>query len=325
MAESMSSIVVTEFGGPDVYTQQRVERPTPDPGQALVEVAAAGVNYLDVVQRNGGTPVKPPFAAGVEGVGTIVAVEGENHGFSAGQRVGWFTGGQGSFSDFAIVDTSKLVGIPVNVDDHTAVAALMQGITAQYLTTDTFPVEPGDVVLMHAAAGGVGQMLTQIAKLKGATVIGTTSTTEKAEIARQAGADHVLSYEGFAQGVKDLTNGSGASVVYDGVGATTFDESLNALRTRGTLVVIGNASGPIPPVDVNRLNTGGSLFLTRPTIADHVKTPHELAGRALDVFKGIEDGQLNVSIGGVYEIDNVAQAFHALESRRTTGKIILQR
>lgn len=325
MPQKMNSIVVPEFGDADVYSQVMVSTPSPGSEQALVEVTVSGVNYLDVTQRKGNGPVAAPFAAGVEGVGTVVEIGTETHGFSVGQRVGWFTGGQGSFSDFAVVDTAKLVAIPENVDDHTAIAALMQGITAHYLTTDTYPVAEGDAVLMHAAAGGVGQMLTQIAKLKGATVFGTTSTEAKAEIAKNKGVDHVVAYDGFADQVKRFTGGNGASVVYDGVGAATFEESLQALRLRGTLAVIGNASGPVPPLDINRLNTGGSLYVTRPTIVHHVRTQKELAARAQDVFSWISSSDLRVSIGDVYPISKVSDAFAALESRKTTGKIVLER
>lgn len=319
----MSSISVPEFGSPEVYAQVTVDRPTPEPHQALVVVTVSGVNYLDVAQRSGGTPLTAPFAAGVEGVGRVVEVGGEMSGFSVGQRVGWLTGGQGSFSDFTAVDASKLVAIPDAVGDEVAVAALMQGITAHYLTTDTYRVGEGDVVLIHAAAGGVGQMVTQMAKSKGATVIGTTSTEEKAQIARENGADHVFGYDDVAQAVKDVTGGEGASVVYDGVGAATFDESLKALRIRGTLAVIGAASGPVPSLDVNALNAGGSLYLTRPTVVHHVRTPEELAKRAEDVFGWIASGDLRVSIGATYAISDVTTAFSALEERKTTGKIVL--
>lgn len=319
----MTSIVVPQFGGPEVVTSQTVERPAPQSHQVLVELTVSGLNYLDVAQRSGGTPVQVPFAAGVEGVGRIVGLGTDVTGFSVGQRVGWLTGGQGSFSQFAVVDASKLVAIPDEVDDEVAVAALMQGITAQYLTTDTYPVREGDAVLVHAAAGGLGLMLVQIAKLKGATVYGTTSTEEKVQIARDAGADQVFPYEGVADAVKAATGGEGASAVYDGVGAATFEESLAALRIRGTLAVVGAASGPPPEVNVNALNAGGSLYLTRPTVVHHVRTQEELAARAGDVFRWIASGDLRVSIGGRFPVSDVAEAFRRLESRSTTGKIIL--
>lgn len=324
MTTGMNSVVVPQLGDPGVYRRVETSRPSPGPGQVLVDVRLSGVNYLDVAQRSGGTPLEAPFAAGVEGLGTVVALGAAVEGFQVGQRVGWFTGGQGSFSDFTAVESSKLVLIPDSVEDDIAVAALMQGITAQYLTTDTYRVDQDDVVFMHAVAGGVGQMLTQVAKIKGATVIGTVSTEEKAQIAKRNGVDHVLNYADAAEKVKELTNGVGASVVYDGVGATTFRDSLQALRIRGTLAVIGNASGPIPPVDINTLNAGGSLYLTRPTIVHHVRSPQELAARAQEVFSWISSGDLKVSIGAKYPISNLPDAFEALEGRQTTGKVILE-
>lgn len=324
MAEQMKSVVVKRFGGPDVYERLQVPRPLPAEGQALIAVRIAGVNYLDVAQRSGTTPLRPCFSAGVEGVGTVAEIGANALGISQGQRVGWFTGGQGSFSDFTVVETSKLVAIPDHIDDDTAVAAMMHGVTAHYLTTDTFPVGAGDIVLVHAAAGGVGQMLTQIAKLKGATVIGTVSTPAKARIAETNGADHVIGYERFAQKVRDLTHGRGASVVYDGVGATTFEGSLYSLGIRGILALFGAASGPVPPLDLDSLKAGGSLYVTRPTVVDHVRTPEELAGRAADVFRWISEGPLSVSIGARYPLAKVSSAFADLESRRTSGKLVLE-
>ncbi|WP_157002823.1 quinone oxidoreductase family protein [Agromyces laixinhei] len=324
MKEQITTVVVPEFGGPEMYSAEQVDIPVPDKGQTLVKLSVSGVNFLDVAQRIGATPVEAPFPAGVEGVGVVSALGAGVDGFSIGQRVGWLAGGQGSFSDYAVVDAAKLVAIPERIDDDAAVSLLMQGVTAHYLTTDTFPIKAGDVVLVHAAAGGVGQLLTQIAKLKGATVIGTTSTLEKAEIARRNGADHVFGYDDFAEWTREVTGGIGASVVYDGVGADTFADSLRALRVRGTLVLIGNASGPVPPFDVNTLNTGGSLFLTRPTVMHHIRTAEELQRRAYDIFEWAVSGAISVSIGARYRIGEVAEAFRALESRSTTGKIVLE-
>ncbi|UVI36001.1 quinone oxidoreductase family protein [Brevibacterium spongiae] len=323
----MTSIIVNEHGGPEKYVvaaDTDAAAAAPAEGQLQVRLALAGVNFLDVAQRRGGTPVKAPFAPGVEGVGTVTAVGEGVDGFSLGDRVGWMTGGQGSFSATALVNADKAVPLPDDIDDETAVAALMQGITAHYLTTSTFPISAGDVVVIHAAAGGLGQMLTQIAALKGATVIGTTSTAEKAEIARANGAAHVFGYDDFAAGVLDVTDGEGAAVIFDGVGATTFDDDLKALRTRGTVVVVGNASGPVPAVDVNTLSASGSLFLTRPTVVDHVRTPAELRSRTDEIFGWIRGGDLTVHIGDRFPITEVAAAFSALESRATTGKVILQ-
>lgn len=318
----MTFVKVEEHGGPEAYVQVENEDLTPDQGQVLVELSVSGVNFLDVVQRRAALPT--PFRAGVEGVGRVVAAGEDVKDFDIGARVGWMAGGQGSFSQFALVQAEKAVPVPDDIDDETAVAALMQGITAQYLTTDTHPVSPGDVVVVHAAAGGLGQLLTQVAVRKGATVIGTTSSKEKAEIARNNGASHVFGYEDFAEQTLRVTDNLGASVIYDGVGATTFDNDLKAVRTRGTIVVVGNASGPVPPVDVNTLNTSGSLFLTRPTVADHVRTAEELRGRTDEVFAWIRNGDLRMHIGARYPIAEVADAFTALESRATTGKIILE-
>ncbi|GAA1859903.1 quinone oxidoreductase family protein [Brevibacterium marinum] len=318
----MTFVKVEQHGGPEAYVQVENEDLTLGRGQVLVELSVSGVNFLDVVQRRAALPT--PFRAGVEGVGRISAVGDGVTDLAVGARVGWMTGGQGSFSQFALVQADKAVVLPDDIDDETAVAALMQGITAHYLTSDTYSVSTGDVVLVHAAAGGLGQLLTQVAVLKGATVIGTTSSEERAETARRNGAAHVFGYEDFAEKTLEVTDGVGASVIYDGVGATTFDNDLTAVRTRGTIVVVGNAGGPVPPVDVNTLNTSGSLFLTRPTVADHVRTPEEIRGRTDEIFTWIRDGDLSVTIGARYPIAEVGAAFTALESRATTGKIVLE-
>jgi NADPH:quinone reductase len=240
----MQAVCVNSFGGPEVFTLTEVDRPTPAATQVLVQVTVAGINYLDVYQRTGITAVAPPYVAGVEGAGVIVELGSEVTDFFEGQRVGWLTGGQGSFADYVVVEAARAVPIPDEVDSESAAAVLMQGLTAHYLATDTYPIRPGDPVLVHAAAGGVGQLLVQVAKLRGGMVIGTVSTEAKAEVARRAGADHVISYDNFAAKVRELTGGHGVAAVYDGVGATTFEGSLAALRTRGTLVVYGTASGP---------------------------------------------------------------------------------
>jgi NADPH2:quinone reductase len=319
----MQAIIVNGFGGPEVFTSTEVERPTPGAGQVLVELTVSGVNFMDAYQRNGTTPVQVPFFAGVEGVGVVVEVDDGVTGIEAGQRVGWLSGGQGSFADYAVLDAAKAVPIPDNVDDESAAAVLMQGVTAHYLATETYPIQSGDQVLVHAAAGGVGQMLTQIAKIRGGIVIGTVSTEEKAQVARLAGADHVLSYDGFAEEARALTGGEGVAAVYDGVGATTFDGSLAALRIRGTLVVYGNASGPTPVLEIPRLNSGGSLYVTRPTVVHYTRTPEELRARATDLFAWVAKGDLSVNIGRRYPVSQVSEAFTALESRRTTGKLLL--
>ena len=319
----MQAITVSSFGGPEAFEVTERERPSPAPGQVLVDVSVAGVNYMDVYQRNGATPVKAPFVAGVEGVGVVAQVGSGVSDLTVGQRVGWFSGGQGSFADSVVVDAARAVVIPDDVGDEVAVTALMQGVTAHYLATDAYAVQPGDTVLVHAAAGGVGQLLTQIVRIRGGKVIGTASTEEKAAAARAAGAEHVLTYDDFAEQARRLTDGLGVAAVYDGVGAATFDGSLAALRTRGTLLVYGTASGPTPPLEIPRLNAGGSLYVTRPSIAHYAASTEELRRRTDEVFSWIAKGELTVTIGGRYPTSDVVQAFTALESRQTTGKLVL--
>ena len=319
----MRAVVVNELGGPEVLTQAEIPRPSPAPDQVLVDVAISGVNFLDVYQRAGATPLRPPFAAGVEGVGIIAGVGKSVTDLHVGQRVGWFSGGQGSFADAAAVAAAKVVPIPDEVDDETAAAVLMQGVTAHYLAIDTYPIQPGDPVLVHAAAGGVGQLLTQIAKLRGGRVIGTVSTEAKAQAARAAGADDTLLYDDFAQQVRQLTGGVGVAAVYDGVGALTFEGSLASLRPRGVLVVYGTASGPTPPLEIPRLNTGGSLYVTRPSVMHYTATIEELRGRTEDLFSWLARGGLQVHIGGRFPVAQAREAFSALESRQTTGKLLL--
>ena len=319
----MRAVVVNEFGGPEVLVQADVDRPSPGPGQVLVEVSVSGVNFLDVYQRTGASPLRPPFLAGVEGVGVVAEIGELVTDLRAGQRVGWLTGGQGSFADAVVVAADKAVTIPDEIDDEVAAAVLMQGVTAQYLATDTYPIQPGDPVLIHAAAGGVGQLLTQIAKIRGGMVIGTASSEAKAQVARANGADHTLSYEDFATQVRELTGGVGVAAVYDGVGATTFEGSLESLRPRGVFVVYGTASGPTPPLEIPRLNTGGSLYVTRPTVVHYTATTEELRRRTNDLFTWLASGQLQVNIGGRYPVGQISDAFLALESRRSTGKLLL--
>lgn len=319
----MHAIMVTEFGGPEVFTSRELERPAPGPGQVLVQLEVSGGNFLDVYQRSGASPLPAPFIAGVEGVGTIVAAGLEVADLFVGQRVGWLSGGQGSFADFAVVDAAKAVPIPDSVDNDTAAALLMQGVTAHYLANDVYKIQPGDAVLVHAAAGGVGQMLTQVAKIRQATVIGTASTPEKAEAAKAAGADHVLDYANFAAEARKLTGGEGVAAVYDGVGKSTFEGSLASLRVRGVLAVYGSASGPTPPLDIPRLNSGGSLYVTRPSVVHFTRTADELRSRTSDLFDWVTAGKIKVTIGGHYPIAEAADAFTALESRRSQGKILL--
>nr|WP_031467658.1 quinone oxidoreductase [Sciscionella sp. SE31] len=319
----MRAVIVGEHGGPEVLALSEVDRPAPGPGQVLVEVRVAGINYMDVYQRTGAVPRQTPFTLGVEGVGVVAEAGAGVTEFAAGDRIGWFSGGSGSHAEFATVDAGRAVAIPDGVSDEQATAALMQGITAQYLATDTYPIGEGDPVLVHAAAGGVGQLLVQIARLRGGRVVGTTSSAEKAQAVRDAGADEVLGYDDFAARVRELTDGAGVAAVYDGVGAATFEGSLASLRPRGVLVIYGTASGPTPALEIPRLNSGGSLYVTRPSIAHYTAETAQLRARASQVLGWVADGELTVRIGGDYPLDEVATAYRELEARHTTGKLLL--
>jgi NADPH:quinone reductase len=317
------AVLVPSTGAADVLQVTEVDRPSPGDGQVLVRVAVAGVNYMDVYQRSGTVPLPTPFVAGVEGVGTVVEVGNGVDDLPIGRRVGWLRGGQGSYAEYVLVDAAMAVPVPDAVPDEVAAAVLMQGVTAQYLATDTYRVQPGDTVLVHAAAGGVGQLLTQVVTLRGGRVIGTVSTEQKVEVARAAGAEEVLRYEEVPGRVKQLTGGNGVAAVYDGVGGATFDASLASLRARGVLVVYGTSSGPTPPLEIPRLNSGGSLYVTRPTVVHYTATRDELRARTDEVFGWVASGQLRVSIGGRFPLADAARAHQDLESRRTTGKLLL--
>jgi NADPH:quinone reductase len=318
----MRAIVVTAFGGPEVLELQ--ERPAPEagPGQVVVDVEAAGVNFRDVYEREGKYGGSVPLIAGVEGAGTVVVVGEGVSELAAGTRVAW-SSAPGSYAERAVVDSRRAVPIPEGVSTEVAAAVLLQGMTAHYLASATYPIQAGDVVLVHAAAGGVGLLLTQIAALRGARVIATTSSVEKAELARRAGAADVIGYEGFADRVRELTGGEGVATVYDGVGRATFDGSLAALRPRGSLVLYGAASGPVEPFDPMRLDREGSLFLTRPSLRHYTATREDLLTRAREVFGWVADGTLDVRIGGRYPLEDARRAQEDLESRRTTGKLLL--
>lgn len=317
----MHAIVVRATGGPEALTYTEHPDPVPNPGEVLVDVAAAGVNFIDVYHRTGRYPLSLPFVIGGEGAGTVTAVGEDVEGVSAGDTVAW-TNVMGSYAEKVAVPVSRLVRVPEGVSAETAAAVTLQGLTAHYLTHSVHEVKPGDDVLVHAAAGGVGLLLVQIAKLRGARVIGTVSTEEKEKLARQAGADEVLRYEGFSEAVRDLT-GSGVHVVYDGVGAATFDGSLASLRPRGMMALYGQASGPVPPIDPQVLGQHGSLFLTRPSLAHYVATREELAWRASDLFGWVAEGRLKVHVSGRYPLAEAARAHEDLEARRTTGKLLL--
>jgi NADPH2:quinone reductase len=320
----VDAVVVRATGGPEVLELGQVEVPAPGPGRLLVDVTAAGVNYMDVYQRTGLYPVDPPFTPGAEGVGVVGAVGPDVTGFAVGDHVAW-ADAPGSYARQAIVPAEKAFPVPDGVADEVAAAAMLQGLTAHYLVTSTFPVKPGDTVLVHAAAGGVGLLLVQLVKSRGGKVIGTVSTAEKEELARAAGADEVVRYTetDFVEEVARITGGVGVAAVYDGVGRDTFDGSLASLATRGTLALFGASSGPVPPVDPQRLNAGGSLFLTRPTLVHHIATPEEFRWRCEELFDAISADRVDVRIGGRYPLAEARTAHEDLEGRRTTGKLLL--
>jgi NADPH2:quinone reductase len=319
----VEAVVVERLGGPEVLALGEWPAPRPGPGQLLVRVAAAGVNFMDVYQRQGlgNYRTEVPFVPGAEGAGTVVAV-GEDTGLAVGDVVAW-AGVGGSYAAQAVVPADRAVRVPAGVGAQAAAAVMLQGLTAHYLCVSTYPVQPGDVAVVHAAAGGVGLLLTQMIKRRGGVVIGTTSDGGKQELARGAGADHVTDYAGFGAVVAEVTGGRGAHVVYDGVGQATFDDSLAALRPRGTMVLFGAASGAVPPFDPQRLNSGGSLYLTRPTLAHYISDRAELEWRAGEVLGWVADGALSVRIGGTYPLAEAARAHEDLTERRTTGKLLL--
>jgi NADPH2:quinone reductase len=302
--------VVTGIGGPEVVELRDEPAPSAGEGELLVDVSVAGVNFRDVYERNGTYPTQTPVVAGIEGAGTVVEGAGE---FSPGDRVAW-KNAQGSYAEQCVVPAGEAVPIPDGVSDEVAAAVLLQGLTAHYLSHSTYPVQAGDEVLVHAGAGGVGLLLTQIVKMRGGRVTATTSGGEKAELARGAGADEAIGYDEVPEGK--------FAVVYDGVGRDTFDRSLAALRPRGMLVLYGAASGPPDPLPPGRL-ISGSLYLTRPTLNHYAVERDELLGRARDVFGWIADGKLDVRIGARYPFDQARQAQEDLEARRTTGKLLI--
>lgn len=318
----MRAIVVSELGGPEVLVAADQPDPVPGPGEVAVRVAAAGVNFIDLYRRSGVYQQPVPYIPGSEGAGTVVAAGEGVTEFSAGDRVAW-ADGPGSYAEQAAVDARGLVPVPDNIELKTAAAVMLQGLTAHYLCRSTFPVGEGTVAVVHAAAGGVGLLLTQLIKDLGGTVIATTSSTPKAVLARQAGADFLASYQDFPAVVSEATGGRGADVVFDGVGKETFDASLSALRKRGTLVLFGGASGQVPPFDPQRLNSGGSLYLTRPTLAHYVADRTELLWRASDLFRWLAKGDLSVTVGEEYPLADARRAHEDLAGRRTAGKLIL--
>jgi NADPH:quinone reductase len=320
----MQAIRVHEFGGPEVLRVEEIPEPKAGAGEAVVAIAAVGVNYIDVYFRTGVYKVKPPFTPGLEAGGTVVSVGAGVTTVKVGDRVA-YTSVPGAYAQFAAVPAQRLVVLPPGVTAKHGAAAMLQGMTAHYLAVSTRPLAPGDTCLVHAAAGGVGLLLCQIAKQRGARVIGTVSTEEKARLARQAGASDVILYSqgDFEPEVKRLTGGAGVDVVFDGVGKTTFDRGLACLKPRGLMVLYGQASGAVPPFDPQVLNAGGSLFLTRPKLDDYVRTREELVARATEVLRWAAEGSLQLRIEHELALADAAQAHRALEGRRTTGKILL--
>ncbi len=320
----MRAIVIAENGGAEVLHWDEVPEPEPGPGELLVSVEAAGVNFIDIYHRRGLYQMELPMIPGMEGAGSVLAVGGEVDEFVTGDRVGW-SDVLGSYSERLVVPASRAIPVPDGVEAATAAAVLLQGLTAHFLANDTFPLSAGDRCLIHAGSGGVGHLLTQIAKSKGAEVFTTVGTEEKAELSREAGSDHVILYDkvDFKAAVEEIAGPNAMDVVYDGVGASTFDSSLDVLRPRGMMVSFGNASGPPREISPLVLASKGSIYLTRPTMRHYLATRGELLGRAADLFSMIEHGRLKVNIGAEFELSQAAVAQAALESRSTTGKVIL--
>lgn len=325
----MHAVVAREAGGPEVLSYTELPDPTPGPGQLLVRVAAAGVNFIDTYRRSGVYPMTYPHVVGVEGAGTVEALGDGVTGFAIGDRVVWHDG-PGSYAELVAMDAARVVHVPAGLDLTTAAALHLQGITAHYLVTSTFEVQPGHDVLLHAGAGGVGLLATQLAVARGGRVLTTVSTPEKAALSAQAGAAHTINYAELGDItaelppiVRELTDGQGVHVVYDGVGRSTFEASLASLHPRGMLVLFGSASGQVPPFNPQRLSKAGSLFLTRPTIAHYTLTRGELEWRTSEVLGSAASGDLDARIGATFPLADAAAAHEALEGRSTTGKVLL--
>lgn len=320
----MKAIRVHQFGDASVLQYEDAPLPEAKSGEVRVRLAAAGLNFIDIYHRTGAYSLSTPFTPGMEGAGTVDATGPNVTDLQIGDRVAWPLQ-MGACADYAVVPAGRVVAVPSNVDLKTAAAAMLQGMTAHYYSTSTFPLRDGDKTLIHAAAGGVGQLLVQMAKLRGAWVVGTVSTPEKAQLAKQAGADEVILYseQDFESEVKRLTDGRGVDVVYDSVGKTTFDKSLNCLRPRGMMVLCGQASGAVPPMDPQVLNQKGALYLTRPTLGPYIATREELVQRADDIFAWIAAGKLKVHVDKTYPLAQAADAHRYMEERQTKGKVLL--
>ena len=322
----MKAIRVDRLGGPEVLEFVDVPAPALGPGEALVRHSASGINYIDVYFRTGLYKRPLPFIDGREGAGVVEAVGAGVTELQPGDRVAYAqTPNLGGYAELNAVPARELVPIPEGVSDRDACALMLQGMTAHYLAHDTFPLHPGHIALVHAAAGGVGSLLVQIAKARGATVIATVGTEQKAELARVYGADHVIVYaqEDFAEATRRIVGEHAVDVAYDSVGKDTWERSLSLLRPRGMLVVYGNASGPVPPIEPQKLAAAGSIFFTRPTIVDYIRRREELLSRARDLFDARRSGELQVQIGATYPLAEAAQAHRDLEARETTGKLLL--
>jgi NADPH:quinone reductase len=321
---AMKAIQVQKTGGPEALTLVDVPVPKPKPNEAIVKIAAVGVNFIDVYFREGRYPAQVPFIDGQEAAGTVSEVGSEVKSLKPGNRVA-YTGVLGSYAEYAAVPADRLVKVPAGIDDRQAAAAMLQGMTAHYLLYSTYPLKKGETTLIHAAAGGVGLLLVQMAKNIGARVIGTAGSETKAKLAREAGADEVIIYtqQDFEAETKRLTDGKGVHVIYDGVGKSTFEKDLDLLRPRGYLVLFGGASGPVPPFDPIKLSQKGSLFLTRPSLLHYIATREELEQRAGDMFNMIGSGKLKLRIEHIYKLEEAQQAHRDLEGRKTTGKLLL--
>jgi NADPH:quinone reductase len=319
----MKAIQVQKTGGPEVLTFVDIPTPAPKPNEVLVKISAAGVNFIDVYFREGRYPAALPFVCGQEASGVVSEIGADVKSFKPGDRVA-YTGITGAYAEYAVVPADRLVHLPPGITDQQAAAAMLQGMTAHYLIHDTYPLKKGETALIHAAAGGVGLLLVQMAKNIGARVIATTSTEEKARLAREAGADDVILYsqEDFEIETRRLTSGKGVDVVYDGVGKTTFDKDLNVLRPRGFLVLFGGSSGAVPPFDLTRLSHK-ALYLTRPSLGGYIATHEELQQRATSVLGMIAAGSVKLRIEHLYPLRDAAQAHRDLEGRKTTGKLLL--
>ena len=321
----MHAIQISETGGPQVMTFQEVEDPTPATDGIVVQVGAAGVNYIDTYHRSGLYDMALPLTLGLEGSGTVTSVGADAGQWSVGDKVAW-TGAIGSYAEQVAMPAASAVAVPDGVGDDVAAASMLQGLTAHYLVDSTYPLNEGDKCVVHAAAGGVGLLLVQMAKMRGAEVFATVGTDEKAALARGAGADHVIMYRDvdFAAAIEDIAGPNPIDVVYDGVGATPFDGGLRVLRRRGVMATFGNASGPVPAITPIAASAGKSLFLTRPSLFDYLSEPGELQSRADEMFGWIASGELDVRIGLELPLAEAAKAHEMLEGRQTTGKVLLR-